>query len=154
VFFLLELKHPGIGLPTVGGLVTLVLGGLLLFDPSVPNARVSPWLLAVMAVALGVFFGVVVKAVLAARHLPVSAGIEELVGQEGVAITDLTPRGQVRARGEEWSAESTGLPIPSGSPVRVARVQGLRLVVEPATAVTDEGEPAGRSVAGPKGGRA
>jgi membrane-bound serine protease (ClpP class) len=154
VFFLLELKHPGIGLPTVGGLVTLVLGGLLLFDPSVPNARVSPWLLAVMAVALGVFFGVVVKAVLAARHLPVSAGIEELVGREGVAITDLTPRGQVRARGEEWSAESTGLPIPSGSPVRVARVQGLRLVVEPATAVTEEGKPAGRAVAGPKGGTA
>lgn len=152
VFFLLELKHPGIGLPTVGGLVTLVLGGLLLFDPHVPNARVSPWLLAVVALALAGFFGGVVKAVLAARHVPVSAGIEELVGQEGVAITDLTPRGQVRARGEDWSAESTGLPIPSGGRVRVARVQGLRLVVEPATAVMEEGEPAGSSVAGPKGG--
>ncbi|MBI2238814.1 MAG: nodulation protein NfeD, partial [Actinobacteria bacterium] len=45
VFFLVELKHPGLGLPTVGGVATLVLGGLTLFNPSVPNARVSPWVI-------------------------------------------------------------------------------------------------------------
>ena len=50
VFFLLELKHPGLGLPTVGGLATLVLGGLFLFNPHVPNARVSPGVIAPVAI--------------------------------------------------------------------------------------------------------
>src|SRR6266516_3267391 len=49
VLYLLELKHPGIGMPAIGGTACLVLGGLLLFDPSVPNAHVSRWLLLVGA---------------------------------------------------------------------------------------------------------
>ncbi|HEY3211468.1 MAG TPA: nodulation protein NfeD [Actinomycetota bacterium] len=133
IFFLLELKHPGIGLPTVGGVITLVLGGLLLFNSAVPNARVSPWLLAGVAIALVLFFGFVVRAVMKARHLPRSAGIEGMAGEPGVAIDDLNPVGRVRARRENWSAESVGPPIAKGSPVRVVEVRGLRLVVEPAS---------------------
>ncbi len=136
VFFLLELKHPGIGLPTVGGVITLVLGGLLLFNSAVPNARVSPWLLATVAIALVLFFGFVVRAVTKARHLPRVAGIEGMAGELAVAIDDLNPIGRVRARRENWSAESVGPPIAKGSSVRVVEVRGLRLVVEPA------GEPA------------
>ena len=136
VFFLLELKHPGIGLPTVGGVITLVLGGLLLFNSAVPNARVSPWLLAAVAIALVLFFGFVVRAVMKARHLPRVAGIEGMAGELAVAIDDLNPIGRVRARRENWSAESVGPPIAKGSSVRVVEVRGLRLVVEPA------GEPA------------
>jgi membrane-bound serine protease (ClpP class) len=136
VFFLLELKHPGIGLPTVGGVITLVLGGLLLFNSAVPNARVSPWLLAAVAIALVLFFGFVVRAVMRARHLPRVAGIEGMAGELAVAIDDLNPVGRVRARRENWSAESVGPPIVKGTSVRVVEVRGLRLVVEPA------GEPA------------
>jgi membrane-bound serine protease (ClpP class) len=136
IFFLLELKHPGLGLPTVGGVITLVLGGLLLFNSAVPNARVSPWLLAVVAVVLVLFFGFVVRAVMKARHLPRTGGIEEMKGELAVAIDDLNPVGRVRAMRENWSAESAGPPIAKGSTVRVLEVRGLRLVVEPA------GEPA------------
>jgi membrane-bound serine protease (ClpP class) len=136
IFFLLELKHPGIGLPTVGGVITLILGGLLLFNSAVPNARVSPWLLATVAVALVLFFGFVVRAVMKARHLPRAGGIEGMVGELAVAIDDLNPTGRVRARRENWSAESTVPPIAKGTSVRVLEVRGLRLVVEPA------GEPA------------
>jgi membrane-bound serine protease (ClpP class) len=132
VFFLLELKHPGLGLPTVGGVITLILGGLLLFDSAVPNARVSPWLLALIAVLLVLFFGFVVRAVMRARHLPRAAGLEGLIGETGVAIEDLNPTGRVRARRENWSAESVGPFIPKGATVRVAEVKGLRLVVQPA----------------------
>lgn len=146
-FFLLELKHPGVGLPTVGGAVSLVLGGLLLFDPSVPNARVSPWLLAGMVGLLVFFFGVVVNAALRARRLPPAAGLDALRGSEGVALTSLDPRGQVHASGEDWSAESAAGPIPAGSRVRVVGVSGLTLVVEPVgeagvAAGTSEGESA------------
>src|SRR6185436_19046435 len=52
VFFLIELKAPGLGLPTAAGLVCLVVGGLYLYDKSVPNARVSRSLLLGIAVAL------------------------------------------------------------------------------------------------------
>jgi membrane-bound serine protease (ClpP class) len=131
VFFLLELKHPGVGLPTVGGVASLVLGGLLLFNPSVPNARVSPWLLAAVALGLVLFFTTVVRAVVKARHAPPAAGFEDMVGEEGVALDDLAPRGRVRARREAWSAESTGGTIRAGTDVRVVRLQGLRLMVEP-----------------------
>jgi membrane-bound serine protease (ClpP class) len=168
VFFLLELKHPGLGLPTVGGVITLILGGLLLFDSAVPNARVSPWLLALIAVLLVLFFGFVVRAVMRARHLPRAAGLEGMVGETGEAIEDLNPTGRVRARRENWSAESVGPFIPKNAPVRIAEVRGLRLVVEPAdqgapgivpgeqalpATSLHEGEMAGESTAGPgKGG--
>jgi membrane-bound serine protease (ClpP class) len=132
IFFLLELKHPGIGLPTVGGVVTLVLGGLLLFNSAVPNARVSPWLLAGVAVLLVVFFGFVVGAVMRSRHLPRTAGIESMAGEFGVAVDNLNPSGRVRVRRENWTAESAGPFIAKGSSVRVLQVRGIRLVVEPA----------------------
>ncbi|HEX9410623.1 MAG TPA: nodulation protein NfeD [Actinomycetota bacterium] len=159
VFFLLELKHPGVGLPTVGGVASLVLGGLLLFNPSVPSARVSPWLLAAVALGLVLFFTTVVRAVVKARHAPPAAGFEDMVGEEGVALDDLAPRGRVRARREAWSAESVGGAIRAGTAVRVVRQLGLRLIVEPVgempTGTTPEtelrGEPAPAQGAGREG---
>src|SRR5205814_491639 len=82
----------------VGGVVTLILGELVLFDPSVPNARVSLWLVVGMAVAIGLFFAFVVKAVVSARRLPKPGGLEEMIGGEAVALTEIGSEGQVRAR--------------------------------------------------------
>lgn len=151
LFFLLELKHPGVGAPTVAGVISLVLGGTLLFNPAVPNARVSIWLLVFVALGLAAFFAVVVRAVLEAKTLPApKGGLEDLVGQEGVALTELNPEGHIRALGEDWTAESTGPRIAPGEPVRIVRVEGLRLFVEAASG--REVNPAGRRLAG-KGGR-
>jgi membrane-bound serine protease (ClpP class) len=147
-FFLLELKHPGLGLPSVGGTLALILGGLFLFNRDVPNARVSPWLIAVMAGLLLLFFAFVVQAALRARHARVAAGPEILIGQMGVALTDVDPSGQVRAGKETWTATTSGEGIPAGTSVRVLEVSGVRLVVEPAETPPLEGEltgqPAGR----------
>ncbi|HEX8100051.1 MAG TPA: nodulation protein NfeD [Actinomycetota bacterium] len=151
VFFLLELKHPGIGVPTVGGAVSLILGGLLLFDSSVPGAAVSPWLIAVVTAALVAFFGFVVGAAIKARHLPpLPRGMEGLVGEEAVAVNELNPVGQVRARGETWSAETVGPVIPATTPVRVVRVSGLRLMVAPAS--SRQAQLTGQGVAAKGGG--
>ncbi|HJP66573.1 MAG TPA: nodulation protein NfeD, partial [Actinomycetota bacterium] len=150
-FFLLELKHPGLGAPTLGGVVTLVLGGLYLFNPDVPNARVSPWLIGLVAAGLVLFFGIVVKAVVDARHLPPVTG--GLAGENGVAVTDLAPDGQVRARRETWTARSAGLAIAAGTPVRVVAVEGLRLIVEPLEEPAETPAPAPEEAAGlSKGG--
>jgi len=130
LFFLIELKHPGFGLPTIGGLVFLVLGGLLLFNRSVPNAQVSLWLIAVVAVILALFFGLVVRAVVRAKRLAAPPGQVALVGSSGVATSDLDPSGTVRVRQEEWTAVSIGGRIERGAEVRVVEVKGLKLVVQ------------------------
>jgi membrane-bound serine protease (ClpP class) len=131
VLLLVELKHPGVGLPLAGGIACLILGGLLLYDPST-DVHVSRWLVALVMAALVGFFGFVLQAVLEARALPApAAGMDELVGAEGVAIVELGPRGEVRVGHERWSAEAAGGAIPAGSSVRVVGRRGLRLIVEP-----------------------
>ncbi|MCA1727228.1 MAG: nodulation protein NfeD [Actinobacteria bacterium] len=133
IAFFVDLKAPGSGVATGVGLVTLVLGGLFLFDSSVPNARVSYPTIAAVAVLLALFFGITVNKVLKARRMPVEAGMEAIVGEIGVAETRLAPTGMVRARGESWSADAAGgVSIPKGARVVVRAVNRLRLEVEPA----------------------
>jgi membrane-bound serine protease (ClpP class) len=129
VFYLLELKHPGLGLPAVGGTICLVLGGLLLFDRDVPDLHVSRWLLVVVPTLVVAFFAVVVQAALEARGQPPMIDVDQLYGEEGVAITDLAPRGEVRVEGERWSAQAAYDPIRAGAVIRVVGRDGLKLVV-------------------------
>jgi membrane-bound serine protease (ClpP class) len=154
VFFLLEFKHPGFGLATLGGVVCLVLGGLLLFNSAVPNAQVSPWLIALVAAVAVLFFAVVVEAVVAARKGPITAGVESLIGSVGVATSDVAPSGTVRVGKETWTAESDSVPVPAGTTVLVRDVRGVHIVVEPLAG--DRPDPdtdlAGRHPAGAEGG--
>lgn len=129
VLYLLELKHPGIGLPAIGGTICLVLGGLLLFDPSVPDLRVSRWLLLVVPTLVVAFFALVVQAALEARRKPPMITVDQVYGEEGVALTDLAPRGEVRVGREHWSAESAQGAISAGTVVRVVGRSGLKLTV-------------------------
>jgi membrane-bound serine protease (ClpP class) len=129
--FLLELKHPGLGAASVIGVATLVLGGLTLFNPDVPNARVSLGTIVPVAAFLVLFFATVVNAALRARRMPRADERARVVDRIGVAQGDLDPDGVVLVASEEWSARSAGEPIAKGHAVRVLRVDGLRLVVEP-----------------------
>ncbi len=129
VLYLLELKHPGLGLPAIGGTVCLVLGGLLLFDPSAPSIHVSRWLLVVVPTLVVAFFAVVVQAALETRRKPPMIGVDLLYGEEGVALTALDPHGEVRVGRERWSAEAVGGAIVSGTTIRVIGRSGLTLMV-------------------------
>ncbi len=131
LFFLLELKHPGLGAATVGGVVTLVLGGLLLFNPHVPNARVSPWVITPVAGFLVLFFATVVNAAVRSRHLPPVTGPERMIGAEGIVTKRLGPDGVVQVASESWTARSAAGQLPKGTRVRVVGVERLRLDVEP-----------------------
>jgi membrane-bound serine protease (ClpP class) len=136
-FFLLEFQYPGVGFPAAAGVVTLVLGGLLLFDRSVPDAQVSISMIAPVAVGSGLFFGFVVKAALAARRLPPAVKSQNVIGAIGQAVTDLAPSGVVQVVSETWTATSP-VPVAKGAKVRVTAVEGLRLSVEPAEGVGAE----------------
>jgi membrane-bound serine protease (ClpP class) len=130
VFFILELKHPGIGVPAVGGAVCLVAGGLLLFDSAVPNSRVSLWVILPMAAVVSVFFGIVIGAAMRMRRAPLVSGVGQLVGLEGTVRKPLRPDGIVQVASETWTAISDTGNIPKGARVRVTRVDGLNLHVE------------------------
>ncbi|MBA2311810.1 MAG: nodulation protein NfeD [Actinobacteria bacterium] len=129
--FLLELKLPGISVAGISAVVTLVGGGLLLFDPAFPDVRVSIWVLVPVAATMGAFFFVVAPAALRARRLPVTTGVERLIGTEGVVVADLNPSGTARVGAELWTAESISGTVKQGELVRVVAAEGLRLRVVP-----------------------
>ena len=131
VFFVLELLHPGVGLPAIAGIVCLVLGGMLLFDTSAPGVSVSPWVIAPVAVFAGVFFLVVIRAAMRLRHRTTITRDEQLVGSEGVVLRDLHPRGVVQIASEHWTAEAVRGTPRKGDHVRVVEMDGLKLKVEP-----------------------
>lgn len=131
-FFALDFQIAGHGLPTVAGIVSLVLGGLFLFNAEVPNARVSRGLILGVAVSMGLLFYFVVRAVVTARRQAPSVGEESLVGAIGTVVQPLDPSGIIRARGEEWTARTSGEMIPAGEEVRVKSIEGLTLEVEAA----------------------
>lgn len=137
--FIVELHAPGFGVAGAGGLIALIVGGLFLFDRSVPNATVSIWVILPTALLVAAFFTWVARAVLRLHRQPVAAsGMERLVGKQGRAIETLDPDGFVWVEGEEWKASSTDAePIPADTRIRVTAIEGVRLKVEPATAADE-----------------
>ena len=130
VFFVIELKVPGLGIWSVAGIASLVLGGLVLFDPS-GGVRVSPFAIVPVAAFMALFFGFVVARALAMRHLPPAIGVDAVVGREGVVLAGgLDPDGVVRVAAEEWRATAPH-PLEPGTRVRVTKLDGLVLTVEP-----------------------
>jgi membrane-bound serine protease (ClpP class) len=133
VAFVLELHAPGIGVATATGAALLIAGGLFLYDGSVPDVRVSPWVLVAMAVIVTAFFTFTVRAAMRLRHRPPVQSPEKIVGAVGTVLGDgLEPEGIVRAASEEWKAVAAdGGTIPGGARVRVTAIDGLRVTVEP-----------------------
>jgi membrane-bound serine protease (ClpP class) len=128
VAFLIAELHIGHGFAAIAGVIALIAGGLLLFDAGT-LVRVSIPLLIGVVIVKATFVLVVFRAVLKARRLPPPMP-HTLVGEEGVAKTDLDPVGLVNVRSEDWTAESDGRTIKAGSKVRVSGEQGLRLKVD------------------------
>ncbi|MEX2203057.1 MAG: nodulation protein NfeD [Actinomycetota bacterium] len=131
-FFILEILHPGIGVPAVAGVITLILGGWYLFDSSVPNVRVSPLVIVPVAAFAAFFFLFIVRSALQLRRRRVVSRDEHLVGTEGTVVRDLGPIGIVQVASEEWTAEAVRGTPKQGDRVRVVAMEGLRLKVEPA----------------------
>jgi len=139
VAFFVEVSAPGLGIWGALGLVCLVLGGWFLYDRA-GGVEVSPLVIIPVALIVGAFFGLAVAKLMKVRHMPPPAGREAMVGREGVAIGGgLHPEGIVRVASEEWQAIAPGARIATGARVRVTRIDGLVLTVEP---VADEHAPA------------
>jgi membrane-bound serine protease (ClpP class) len=135
LLFVVEIKVTSYGLLTLGGLLALALGGLMLFDSPLPALRVSLELIAGVALFAAVVVTALLRLAWRAQHDRVRTGKEGLVGEVGRASSHLGPAGlerpgKVFVHGEIWSAVSASAVAP-GTPVEVVAVRGLLLEVRP-----------------------
>ena len=124
-----EIKIISHGILTIGGVVSMVLGSMMLYDAPETGLRIS-WLVIIPTV--GAMAGLVIAAVsmgLRALYRPASTGAAGMMGQVGVVKRALDPEGQVLIDGELWQAVAEDGPVAAGEMVRVARMDGLTLTV-------------------------
>ncbi len=132
ILFLVDVKVQSNGLLAIGGVVALVLGSLILLGGDTGVGRVSLVVVTTVVATTVLFFGLIVGAAWRVQRLKSSTGSEGLVGERGVAVTALAPRGKISVHGEYWNAES-GEVIDTGAPVIVERVDGMTLRVRKAS---------------------
>ncbi|HEY6546989.1 MAG TPA: nodulation protein NfeD [Vicinamibacteria bacterium] len=126
--FVAEVKVTSYGLLTLGGLVAMVLGAMMLVDSPLPEMRVSPWTLAPLILAFMAFTIALARLVLQAQRRRAQTGVEGFVGRRGAAFTALDPEGWVFVDGERWRARADER-VAGGETVEVLSVEGLRLRV-------------------------
>jgi membrane-bound serine protease (ClpP class) len=132
VLLIAEIKVVSYGVLAIGGIVSMALGSLMLYDATEIDFRIS-WsvMLPTVGVTAAVFLGVVAFGVRALGRRP-SLGSEGLMDAMGVARERLAPEGLVLVQGELWRAVAQGAPVEPGETVRVVSVNGLTLnVVKP-----------------------
>jgi len=129
LLFVAEVKVTSYGLLTLGGLIALTLGSLMLFESPEPSMRISMKVILPMVATLSAIVLFVLQRAVQAQTQRVATGSQGLVGEIGVASTELNPEGKVFVHGELWDAIST-VPVRQGDRVRVVGVKGLQLTVE------------------------
>jgi len=136
VFFILEATVTSYGLLAIGGVISMLLGSVMLIKTDVEFLQIS-WSVILPVVALAAAFSlfIVGMGVRAMRRRP-ATGREEMVGLVGIVKTALTPRGQLAVHGELWEAISER-PLQPGDKAEVIRVDGLRLYVKPLSKQTE-----------------
>jgi membrane-bound serine protease (ClpP class) len=121
---------PAFGTLGVGGLIAFVIGSIMLFDTSVPGFEIAMPIIGGIAFVAGLLLCGMVWMFARSRRRPVVSGVEHIIGGTAEAIEDFSGRGVVRLGGEIWKAQSP-VPVRAGQRVRVVRVEGLLLHVEP-----------------------
>ncbi|KPL07851.1 hypothetical protein AMJ85_09295 [candidate division BRC1 bacterium SM23_51] len=130
-----EVKVVSYGLLALGGAICLTLGSLMLFQSPDPTLRVSLSIILPTVITLAAITLLVLHRAVKSLGYPVTTGPQGLIGEIGEASTDLDLEGMVFVHGENWRASSR-FPISQGEKVRVMRVTGLSLEVEPEKSAT------------------
>jgi len=131
IFFIMEMKITSYGLLSVAGVVSLLLGSLMLFKGSAPDMKLSLQIVLPTIILISGFFVAVAGLVFRAQISKPTTGPAGLVGEIGVVKKALTPEGKVFVHGELWNARAKD-PIDKDAKVRVVQVVDLILEVESA----------------------
>ena len=127
--FIGEVLTTTFGLFTMGGIIALVIGSLILFKGGSPLFRVDPWLIAIVTIIIAAAFAFVINRAIRAHRKQASTGREELVGKKAVVKVALDPEGTIFYKGERWAAISDQGRLEPGEEVIITSVDGLTLHV-------------------------
>jgi len=128
IMFILEINITSYGVLSIGGIIAMLIGSLMLFDSPLPFFKLSLKVILPGVILTALFFFVTIRLAVKAYRRKPSTGAEGLVGLEGTAKTDIYKEGTVFVHGELWKAWSDE-PIKSGENVVVEKVEHLRLKV-------------------------
>ena len=129
ILFIAEIKIMSHGILTVGGVISLVMGSLLLFDSPEPALRISLQVLIPAVILVSGFFIAVIWMAVKAQMRKHFTGTEAMIGAEAEVLTDIANEGKVFLKGQYWKATSEK-PIKKGAKVKILKVEGLSLIVD------------------------
>jgi len=130
ILIIAEAFTPSFGVLGLGGVVAFVVGSIILMDTEVPGFQVARGLIGGIAVAGALLALLIVTYFSRSRKRPVVTGTAQMLDEPAIAMADFDHSGPVRIRGEIWNAVASS-PIRDGQRLRVVRIDGLTLYVEP-----------------------
>lgn len=133
ILFALETQIVSHGLLTVGGLVSFILGSLMLIktESALEVFKVSYQVIIVLSILTFLFFSFAIGLGLKAQKRKTKTGIEGMIGEIGETISELNPEGQIKIHGEIWNAITiTKEKIDANQKVEVVGYENLKLVVK------------------------
>jgi len=126
-----EVMAPSFGALGIGGVLSMVIGSIILIDTDVPGFAVSRPLIGAIALASSLGLLAIIGVAVRARQRPVVAGREQLIGATGTALRAFEHQGSVFVHSERWSAVAAS-PLREGQAIVVTGIDGLTLEVRPA----------------------
>ncbi len=132
ILFIAEIKVPSYGLLTIGGIISFVLGSMMLIrsESGLEFIEISSSVIITTAALTLIFFLFILGFGIKALRRKPTTGSEGIVGESGLSTTQLNPTGKVRVHGEIWDAASVSGKIAKGTPVTVVAIEGFVLKVE------------------------
>ena len=133
VLLIAEIKVVSHGILSIGGVISMILGSMMLFDAPEADLSLSWWVIVPTVGTTAGIFALAVAAGARALFRKSTTGQSGLIGQVAVARSALAPAGQVFIQGELWRAVAEDGAVAEGEPVKVTAVEGLTLKVTKAT---------------------
>ncbi|OGN94954.1 MAG: hypothetical protein A2Y89_06775 [Chloroflexi bacterium RBG_13_51_18] len=138
--FIGEVLTTTFGIFTIGGLVSLVAGSLVLFKGASPEFQIDPWLIAIVCIVITAFMAFLIQRAIVAHRRQAYTGREELIGKTATVKVALNPEGMVLYKGERWTAISESGDVKTGEDVVIKKMDGLVLYVVKKQDMPSEGK--------------
>lgn len=132
ILFLLEIKITSYGLLTIGGLISLFIGSMMLIDSPLEFMKISLSLIITTVVVSFIFFTFVITLGVKAQFRKKRLGFDEMIGREGIVVDEITPDkpGKIKVMGELWNAYSDQI-IPINTIIIIEKADSFTLFVKP-----------------------
>ena len=132
ILFILEIKIVSHGILTIGGIIALLLGSIMLIDTDsfTQAMHISIELIILIVGLTAAFFLFALTFGIRAQQKKVATGHEGIIGERGIALSVLNPAGQVSVHGEIWNAESAEGKVENSDRVIIVDIDNLTLKVK------------------------